>query len=238
MCQRCQVANIECAGYQQKRHVEPRKSRQARVDSSVQQPSLGFISSSLYDAFPSPAATAASVSTSHAAFLLPRTCGNGLPLIALPNNPRPGQRPGPGARYVLGYHQFLFRTLPLLFPQEHLYFWRDQLCEGAWGSEYIFLTLTALGSLHRAVLMASVPQEIDQKSGLDIKITAVQIYTQALQELSNDLDRAKKTPKMLVAVLSLMAYFEVSSATVISQTGTTNVASVIQWQYSCLYGPC
>jgi len=70
--------------------------------------------------------------------------------------------------------------------------------------------MTALENLHRAVLMISSKEEITQTSGLDTKIHAVQTYTQALQELSNQIDEAKKTPDVLVAVFCLMAYFEVS----------------------------
>jgi hypothetical protein len=91
-----------------------------------------------------------------------------------------------------------------------MYFWRDLLCGEAWGIEYLHLTMTSLGNLHRAVLMLSAKEEITQTSGLDIKIHAVQAYTQALQELSDQIDEAKKTPGILVAVFCLMAYFEVS----------------------------
>lgn len=91
-----------------------------------------------------------------------------------------------------------------------MYFWRDLLCEEAWGIEYLHLTMTSLGNLHRAVLMLSAKEEITQTSGLDVKIHAVQAYTQALQELSSQIDEAQKTPEILVAVFCLMAYFEVS----------------------------
>jgi hypothetical protein len=86
-----------------------------------------------------------------------------------------------------------------------MYFWRDLLCEEAWGIEYIHLTMTALGNLHRGVLMLSANEEITQRSGLEIKIHAVQAYTQALQELSSQMDDAKKTPTLLIAVFCLMA---------------------------------
>ena len=97
----------------------------------------------------------------------------------------------------------------MLFFPEDVCFWRDYICQEAWGKDYVYLTVVALGSLHRAALMLSRPDELDQSRGLDIKITAVQKYTQALQELSNQFEEAKKTPRLLVAVLCLMAYFEV-----------------------------
>jgi hypothetical protein len=197
-CKRCESVNIHCAGYQQKQYVEARRPRILTSPTTAEQP--------LPDNSAPPTEPVCT-------FLAPaseRPLENGFPLGWLPNYPRPDQRPGQGARHVLGYHQFLSRTLPLLFPREHMYFWRDLLCEEAWGIEYLHLTMTSLGNLHRAVLMLSAKEEITQTSGLDIKIHAVQAYTQALQELSNQIDEAKKTPGILVAVFCLMAYFEVS----------------------------
>jgi hypothetical protein len=90
-----------------------------------------------------------------------------------------------------------------------MYFWRDKICQEAWGNEYIHLTLTALGNLHRGVVMMAAPEEIVQQNGLTEKLNAVRQYTQALQELSSHLDGAKDAPEVLIAVLCLMAYFEV-----------------------------
>lgn len=208
-CKRCETANIDCAGYQQKRRVQLQRSRGAQLDASSLQTLMGTISSSPHSTCSSHVAGAPTAVASVADSKLSRPHGNDIPLVALPNNPRPGHRPGREARCVLGYHQFLFRTLPVLFPLEDLCFWRDELCEEAWGCEYMFLTLTALGSMHRAVLMMSMPEEIDQKGGTDLRVTTIQVYTQALQELSIQLNEAKKTPRLLVAVLCLMAYFEV-----------------------------
>lgn len=139
---------------------------------------------------------------------------NQAPLVAFPSNPQPNQCPSLGARHVLGYHQVLLRTLPILFAPEHLQFWRDELLQEAWGCEYLYLTLVALGNSHRAALMTTSDNERDQANGLDMKITAVQLYTQALQELAKHLEESKQTPVLLVAVLCLMAYFEVSGRTV------------------------
>ena len=111
---------------------------------------------------------------------------------------------------MLGYHHYLTRTLPLLFPPEHMYFWGNVLCQEAWGSEYVHLTLTALGNLHRAVIMMAACEETVQQAGLNEKLSAVQQYTQALQELAHHLDDARSVPKALVGALCLMAYFEVS----------------------------
>jgi hypothetical protein len=197
-CKRCESANIYCTGYEQKQYVGSRRSQLVTSDTGTEQPSSDDRSpldeSDHTFPVPSPA----------------RVREDGPPPVLLPNYPRPDQRPGHGARHVLGYHQFLSRTLPLLFPREHMYFWRDLLCEEAWGIEYIHLTMTALGNLHRGVLMLSANEEITQRSGLEIKIHAVQAYTQALQELSSQMDDAKKTPNLLIAVFCLMAYFEVS----------------------------
>jgi hypothetical protein len=138
------------------------------------------------------------------------------PLVAFPSSPHPGQSPSLGARHVLGYHQVLLRTIPLLFPPQHLQFWRDELLQGAWGCDYLYLTLVALGNSHRAALMALADNDSDRSNGLDMKITAVKLYTQALEELAEHLEEAKQTPALLVATLCLMAYFEVSSLVVIA----------------------
>jgi hypothetical protein len=54
--------------------------------------------------------------------------------------------------------------------------------------------------------------EREKANGLDMKITAVQLYVQALEDLELHLEEAKQTPALLVATLCLMAYFEVSGA--------------------------
>lgn len=179
-CERCEAANIVCAGYPQMRRIEPepRIQRKAVLPTDTQRSVVGHV------------------------------CGSSL--ASLPNSPRPDQSPGSGARHVLGYHHFLSKTLPLLFPSEHMYFWRDVLCQEAWGSEYVHFTLTALGNLHRAVIMMAACEETVQQAGLNEKLSAVQQYTQALQELANHLDDARSVPKVLVGVLCLMAFFEVS----------------------------
>lgn len=58
--------------------------------------------------------------------------------------------------------------------------------------------------------MMAAREETVQQPGLSEKLSAVQQYTQALQELANHLNDAKSVPKVLVGVLCLMAYFEVS----------------------------
>jgi hypothetical protein len=140
--------------------------------------------------------------------------GSHTPLVAFPSGPHPGQCPSLGARHVLGYHQVLLRTIPILFPPQHLHFWRDELLQIAWGCDYLYLTLVALGNSHRAALMTVAKNDSDQANGLDMKITAVQLYTQALEELAKHLEEAKRTPSLLVATLCLMGYLEVSSLVV------------------------
>ena len=144
---------------------------------------------------------------------------------------------------MLGYHHFLSRTFPLLFPPEHMHFWRDKLCQEAWGSEYVFLTLTALGNLHRAVVMMAAPGVTTQQSGLNEKLNAVQQYTQALQEIASHLDEAKRTAEVLIGVLCLMAYFEVRVRVALSGTRHLALPSpdhdpVVQWHSACLSRAC
>jgi hypothetical protein len=80
------------------------------------------------------------------------------------------------------------------------------------------MMFSSLGSMHRAVLMMSMPSEGDQDRGLDTKVIAIQSYTFALQELSRNLEEAKKTRDVFIATLILMAYFEV--------TGHSGIATI------------
>ncbi|RFU80204.1 hypothetical protein TARUN_2014 [Trichoderma arundinaceum] len=205
-CERCEAGNIECAGYLPKKRVEVRDSQRRghrRGTSSTVSNIAAVSPQSLSPETSSLLSLGDTVSYSHQLFR-----NDGLPLVGLPSNPRPAQRPLAGAREVLAYHQFLFRTLPILFPAEHLWFWRDFLCEEAWGIEYLFMMLSSLGSMHRAILMMSMPGENDQDRGLDTKVIAIQSYTFTLQELSRCFEDAKKMQDILIATLILMAYFE------------------------------
>jgi hypothetical protein len=92
---------------------------------------------------------------------------DGLLLIALPVNPHSSQRPHSRARNMLGYHQYLLRTLPTLFPPKSFYFWRDFLCEEAWEIGWAFDTIVALGALHRATLLLLKESGNDRDRGLD-----------------------------------------------------------------------
>lgn len=217
-CLRCAAANVACAGYERQRVVVPvrlqdRTRRQRRIASP---PTLSLNLTSPDRTLPCEEA-AGLLSSSLPSDLgivaqIPRVTvtANHAPLVAFPSGPRPGQCPSLGARHVLGYHQVLLRTIPILFPSQHLHFWRDELLQRAWGCDYLYLTLVALGNSHRAALLAVADSESDRSNGLDMKITAVQLYTQALEELAKHLEEAKRNPLLLVASLCLMAYFEVS----------------------------
>ncbi|RQM06753.1 hypothetical protein DH86_00003929, partial [Scytalidium sp. 3C] len=93
-------------------------------------------------------------------------------------------------------------TLPILFPSDHLNFWRDYLCQQAWEAEYTYEAIIALGSLHRAVLLMSRSSKNDQDRGLDIKVIAFQRYTQSLQELSNKFQDPKEPMALLIGTAS------------------------------------
>jgi hypothetical protein len=201
VCERCNAANVECLGYEQKKQVAPRPSRPGGSNSG----------SGVTPSTPAVASPAFTLRQADAvATLFPKFRVDGLPLVGLPSNPRPDQRPHARARDLLAYHQFLLRTLPLLFPVEHQSFWRDRICEEAWESEYVFLAVTALGGLHRAVLMMSTASSNDSDRGLDTKVISVQTYTSALEQLSEHMQEAEASLDVLTGVLVLLAYFEVS----------------------------
>jgi hypothetical protein len=216
-CRRCVAANVACAGYEQQRTVIPvvpqgraRRHRKTTSSSPTSGPGRSFrLETGLMMEGEETADSPLSFQNA-AQYPASIDISNHTPLVAFPSNPHPSQSPSLGARHVLGYHQVLLRTLPILFAPQHLQFWRDELLQEAWGCNYLYLTVVALGNSHRAALMTTADNEYDQANGLDMKITAVQLYTQALQELAEHLEEAKKTPVLLIASLCLMAYFEVS----------------------------
>ncbi|KAL4880765.1 hypothetical protein BJY04DRAFT_218922 [Aspergillus karnatakaensis] len=185
-CQRCKTANVECTGYEGKRRIEPPQRRRT---------------SQREDCCHSPAPAAPPTAT-------PAFRPDGLPLIGLPSSPAMYQRPHARARDLLSYHQYLFRTLGILFPEQHLRFWRDCICEALWETGWVFDAVIALGGIHRAVLMLSQPGELDRNRGMDTKVIAVQAYTRALQGLAEGLGRAEEAMGVLVGGLVILAYFE------------------------------
>jgi hypothetical protein len=253
-CRRCVTANVACAGYEQQRIVVPvrsqdraRRQRQMASRSStlnslrgpnLQRSHTHVLTNDDASGTPSSSQTLESQNATQGPKNI--VISDRMPLVALPSAPRSNQTPSLGARHVLGYHQVLLRTIPLLFHHRHLQFWRDELLQQAWGCDYLYLTLVALGNSHRAALMTVADNERDRSNGLDIKITAVQLYTQALEELSKRLEEAKQTPVLLVANLCLMAYFEVSSHTVTARflkKCELKMDQVFQRQYSWLHRP-
>lgn len=236
-CNRCIIANVECAGYAPRRQIEVRAPNHRGASQSQQNsPADDNDGTVVDDEFqgspqtqsnqslgagstpsgppsgppPGPASGPSSGISALPALPRPQFRVDGLPLVGLPSNPRMSYRPCAAAREVLSYHQFFFRTAPMLFPADRLPFWRDRLCEEAWIIEYAQHGIQALGCMHRASLMTAMLGENDQNRGLDTKVIAVQAYTKALQELSGCLDEAEKAPDILTAVLVLLAYFEVN----------------------------
>ncbi|KAK6815305.1 hypothetical protein RU639_008720 [Aspergillus parasiticus] len=189
MCERCEFANVECAGYPEKRSLAVRQSMRRSTSTT----------------------TTASVSDPghpRDATIRPQVRLDGLPLIALPNNPTSLQLPHARARDVLAFHQFLFRTMPMLFPPASLSFWRDYVCQEAWGIEYVFDAVVALGCMHRATLLLSQQTESDRDHGFDTKVIAVQMYSNALKGVSDSLACTQISMALLLAVLILFAYTE------------------------------
>lgn len=113
---------------------------------------------------------------------------------------------------MLGYHQYLYRTLSVLFPPNSFHFWRDFLCESAWETEWAFDAIIALGSIHRATLLSSQENANDRDRGLDIKIIAIRTYIRALEGLSAELSQTQGPTPLAAGVLILMAYIEVCIA--------------------------
>lgn len=191
-CARCEAANIECAGFTKRRRLE------------IRQPSNDVNANASLSPSDSPSAKYKHSGTPGIRFR-----ADGLPLVALPNNPNPSQRPHTRARDILAFHQFLFRTWPILFPFDSDCLWRDHLCESAWETEYVYDAIIALGCIHRATLLLSQQSQNDRDRGLDTKVIAVQIYTKALQGLSKELAKNGTSMDLVVGALVLFAYFEV-----------------------------
>lgn len=192
-CARCEAANIECAGYAEKRQIKTRCLTRSTATPEAH----------------NAAAIPATASSNDFKYPQPSIREDGLPLVALPVNPNSFQRPHSRARDMLGYHQYLYRTLTILFAPKSLGFWRDYMCEAAWEAEWVFDTIVALGSMHRAALLLSKSDGGDRDRGLDSKIVAIQTYIRALEGVSRDLNETKCPTPLAVGVLILMAYIEV-----------------------------
>jgi hypothetical protein len=67
----------------------------------------------------------------------------------------------------------------------------------------------ALGSIHRASLLLSQSSDNDRSRGLDTKVIALHAYTRAIQQVSDQLENESQPMDILIAVLLLLAYFEV-----------------------------
>ena len=191
-CERCEFANVECAGYAGKRSLASQRSTQCSSSATptTSPPDLGHPEDGT---------------------IRRRIRLDGLPLIALPNNPTPSQLPHTRARDVLAFHQFLFRTMPMLFPPESLSFWQDYVCQEAWGVEHVFDAVVALGGMHRATLLLSQQTGNDRNHGFDTKITAIRMYSNALKGVSDSLASTQVSMALLLGVLILFAYVEVRS---------------------------
>ena len=98
----------------------------------------------------------------------------------------------------------------VLFPQEHLPFWKDSLSQEAFESHCLFDLIVSLGTLHRATLLNSLDGENDRSRGLNTQVIAVQTYTHALQGLAQEFNEFNKKLDILSGILLLFAYFEVS----------------------------
>lgn len=182
-CQRCQAANIECSGYQSPRKI-PLKRRSIEEEGNLN--------------------TTVATST-----ILSKSQLDGSPLTAYPNNPNDLQRPHQRAREVLAHHQYACKTVTLLFREDHLYFWRNQLLEAAWDTEFVYDAVVAWGTMHRAVLLLSKPN--DKWRGLDTKVIAFQAYGNALRQISGLYEyNDSRCTEMMIAVHLLLTYFEVS----------------------------
>lgn len=187
-CERCQVANVYCEGYDNQRRLES-GTRPLAVGSSQSQRSHP----SSYSHHP-----------------LARHRADGLPIVGDHTHPTGAERlPHPRARDVLAHHQYTFRTAPILFREDHLYFWQERILETAWTYEYVYDAVLALGTIHRSSLCLALPHE--RWKGLDTKVIALQMYGNALQQLSGVFRNGKRCMDIQVGVLLLMVYFEVGN---------------------------
>jgi hypothetical protein len=95
----------------------------------------------------------------------------------------------------------------MLFREEHLFFWRGRVLDAAWAYEYVYDVIVALGTVHRSALFLALPYE--KWKGLDTKVIALQMYGNALQQLSGEFSIGKRCMDLQVGVLLLLVYFEV-----------------------------
>lgn len=193
-CHRCRSSNVECLGYPQRRSVTRGRS-----------PSSGVINLQRSAAARGPTDDKEEASPSSSSAL---HRSDSLPLIGLPPNPLPNQRPHHGARQILTCHHFMCRTASVISTPPHHHFWRDHLCTVAWGSEFVYDAIIALGAVHRAVILMDGSGQTDLIRGQETTVVAAQAYTQALEKLDHFL-RDNQPDGITVAVILLLALFEV-----------------------------
>ncbi|KAJ5259628.1 hypothetical protein N7478_012609 [Penicillium angulare] len=195
-CERCEKANVECAGYAEKRQLKVRYPGQSTA--STENENRGGEARERAPSQPLQVPQCVPL----------KTFEENLHLVPFPINSNQVHRPHSRARDLLGYNQYVSRTLSILFSPKALHFWKDFLCQAAWEQEWAFDTIVALGSMHRAALLLSQEGGNCREYGLDTKIAAIQTYIRALEGLSLDLRGRNSPTPLAVGVLVLMAYIE------------------------------
>ncbi|KAF2670215.1 hypothetical protein BT63DRAFT_454397 [Microthyrium microscopicum] len=182
ICQRCEIANISCEGYQPARRLPPKRPEKKQGGSNGND-----IASRVH-------VDVDDERLDH-------------PLFNFPNDSETSRIPHQRGREILGQMQYAHRTAKLLFREDQLYFWRDYLSGCAMGAEYVYDAITAIGLMHRAALMLSDGQLRSQ--GLDYKVAAYQVYANTLTRLHDVCIQAPEAqPEILIAVLLILTYFE------------------------------
>lgn len=112
---------------------------------------------------------------------------------------------------ALGYQQYTTETVKLLFHPDHQDFWNGTVLTIAWGTEYVFDAVVTLGAIHRALLFLS--REKTRQLGAQMQIMAFEAYGVALAQLQKicEEDLVCVARSLRIGVLMLLTYFEVSS---------------------------
>ncbi len=138
------------------------------------------------------------------------------------------------------YHQFITQTVYAISGGTRQKFWREDVARMAWSTDYIYHAMIGLAAMHKTSNDASR----GRPSPPALRTFALQNYQQAIGLLSRDSNASALKPMQVLATLTLFAYFEVSSTSlVLARLGNgihankVSASLVVLSAYSEIYGP-
>ena len=232
-CVRCQKANILCAGYEPPRTVSLKKRNH---ETSSTPESKFSLTSSLDGSMGNDVADTDIIMHQDQAFDKPLTMPD-----ALSQNPGHTTR-GTSHTYsmitkgssletthtraleALAYEQYTTRTVKVLFHGDHQDLWNGIILSASWSHVFVFDAIIALGAIHRALSLLA--RESTRQLGVQTQVMAFETYGNAISQLQKVCEEPTSIDRgLLVSVLVLLTYFEVSNHSVSAMTSMLKCGS-------------